>query len=204
MAVPQSSSSGGGGTRRRWHSGQGGAARTGRRGPVGGAEPIQRAPEGGGWREEGAPRRARWRRRSWRTARLPGRRGCSGFVLGEGESGEQRREGFVAQQKGEGRRCKERCGVSVAHGIEGRPWAAARAGACAMACGVGTSSHRAGQGHGKEAAVSQWRRDGVSCVLIMEDHEWSAASERPSCHSAPRLGQRRAALRGCRRAAVGT
>ena len=93
--------------------------------------------------------------------------------------------------------------MSVAHGIEGRPWAAARTGACAMACGVGTSSHRAGQGHSEEAAVSQWRRDGVSCVLIMEDHEWSAASERPSCHSAPRLGQRRAALPGCRRAAVG-
>ena len=82
-------------------------ARTGRRGPVGGGKPIQRAPEGGGWREKGDPRRARWRWWSWRAARLPGRRGCSGFVLGEGESGEQRVEHLLAKQMGRGRARQE-------------------------------------------------------------------------------------------------
>jgi len=77
-------------------------------------------------------------------------------------------------------------------------------GACgvAVACSPSGSNGRV-RGAARRVGAPQWRRDGASCMLIMEGHEWSAASERPSCHSAPLLGQRRAALRGCRRAAVG-
>ena len=77
-------------------------------------------------------------------------------------------------------------------------------GACgvAVACSPSSSNGRVRAQRGGLGAP-QRRRDGASCALIMEGHEWSAASKRPSCHSAPRLGQRRAALRGCRRAAVG-
>ena len=50
----------------------------------------------------------------------------------------------------EGMELMEGQGVSVVRGIEGRPRAAAQAGAYAMACGVGTSCRRAGQGRSEE------------------------------------------------------
>ena len=84
---------------------------------------------------------------------VPRRRVGWGLVLGQ-EKRRVRGEGASARRKGEGRGELQGLGVSVACGIEDRPRAVTRAGACAMACGVGTSSRRVGQGRSKESAMS--------------------------------------------------